>query len=109
MNTNKITQISNTDNSTNPPTTTITNVVSTIDFKRQILDYERTFYNTFYIVSNLYTKLNSKESNGGLYFRLGAFYDFNTYTVSPQIMVGYATNLTSFINKFQKKNETTKP
>lgn len=89
-------------------TTTITPntpLTTTLDFKHDILEYSRTFYNTFYIVSNFYTKLNSKETNGGLYFRLGAYYDFNTYTVSPQIMAGYATNLTSFINKFKSKNE----
>ena len=79
---------------------------TTADFKHDILQYDRTLYNTLFVVTNLYTKLNDKESNGGLYFRLGAYYDFKTYDVSPQIMVGYATNLTSFINKFKKKNET---
>lgn len=51
------------------------------------------------------TKLNNKEANSGLYFRLAGFYDLKTSEVSPQIMVGYATNLTSFINKFKKKDE----
>ena len=81
-------------------------LTTTSDFKHDILQYDHTLYNTLFIVSNLYTKLNDKDSNGGLYFRLGAYYDFKTYDVSPQIMVGYATNLTSFINKFKKKNET---
>lgn len=74
-----------------------------------IIEDKPTFLNSFYIVSNFYTKLNDKESNSGLYFRLAAYYDFDTSDIAPQIMVGYATNLTSFINKFKKKNEVTTP
>uniref|UniRef100_UPI00288B3AF8 hypothetical protein n=1 Tax=Xanthomonas sp. WCS2017Noco2-62 TaxID=3073640 RepID=UPI00288B3AF8 len=66
-------------------------------------------YNGLYVVSNFYTKLNDKETKSGLYFRLGLNYDFYSYDVAPQIMVGYATNLTSFINKFKKKDETPAP
>jgi hypothetical protein len=97
--------VSKIDNTTTPPTTTTTKEQTSFDFKNDVLDHDRTFFNTLYIVSNLYTKLNAKESNSGLYFRLGVFYDFHTYTVSPQIMVGYATNLTSFINKFNKRDD----
>jgi hypothetical protein len=73
---------------------------------KKAIDDKPTFLNNFYILSNFYTKLNDKESNSGLYFRLGAFYDFDTSDIAPQVMVGYATNLTSFINKFKKKDET---
>jgi hypothetical protein len=72
---------------------------------KSVMEDKATFLNGFYIVSNFYTKLNDKESNSGLYFRLGSYYDFNTSDIAPQVMVGYATNLTSFINKFKKKDE----
>lgn len=78
---------------------------------KSVMEDKATFLNGFYIVSNFYTKLNDKESNSGLYFRLGSYYDFDTSDIAPQVMVGYATNLTSFINKFKKKDEvpTTAP
>ena len=79
------------------------------DFKKDVLIKNTTLYNGMFVVTNLYTKLNDKETNNGLYFRLGVNYDFYSYDVSPQIMVGYATNLTSFINKFKKKDEVTTP
>ncbi len=74
---------------------------------KSVIEDKPTFLNNFYILSNFYTKLNDKESNSGLYFRLGGFYDFDTSDIAPQVMVGYATNLTSFINKFKKKDEVT--
>ena len=76
------------------------------ELRHHVINDKPTFLNSFYILSNFYTKLNDKEKNNGLYFRLGAVYDFETSDVSPQIMVGYATNLTSFINKFKKKDDT---
>lgn len=72
--------------------------------KKQLIA-QNTFYNMFYISSNFYTKLNDKETNGGLYFRLEAYYDFASSRVAPQLLAGYATNLTTFINKFKKKDE----
>ncbi len=74
---------------------------------KSVIEDKPTFLNNFYILTNFYTKLNDKESNSGLYFRLGGFYDFDTSDIAPQVMVGYATNLTSFINKFKKKDEVT--
>lgn len=76
---------------------------------KSAIEDKPTFLNNFYILSNFYTKLNDKESNSGLYFRLGGFYDFDTSDIAPQVMVGYATNLTSFINKFKKKDENVTP
>ena len=76
------------------------------ELRNHVIDDKHVFLNNFYILSNFYTKLNDKEKNNGLYFRLGGFYDFETSDISPQLMVGYATNLTSFINKFKKKDET---
>ena len=52
---------------------------------------------------NLYSKLNPDESNGGIYARLGGFYHLGSKDFYPQILVGYATNLSSFVNKFSKK------
>lgn len=75
------------------------------ELKHHVINDKPTFLNSFYILSNFYTKLNEKEKNNGLYFRLGGVYDFETSDVSPQLMVGYATNLSSFINKFKKKDE----
>lgn len=52
---------------------------------------------------NLYSKLNPSESNGGVYARIGGFYHLGAKDFYPQILVGYATNLSSFVNKFSKK------
>jgi hypothetical protein len=52
---------------------------------------------------DLYSKVSPKTSNGGIYARIGGFYHIETQDFYPQIMVGYATNLSSFINKFKKK------
>jgi hypothetical protein len=79
------------------------------DFEQDVLIKNKSLYNGLYVVSNFYTKLNDKETNNGLYFRLGVNYDFYSHDVAPQIMVGYATNLTSFINKFKKKEEVVIP
>lgn len=75
------------------------------NFKTDVIEQKNTLYNMAFLTTNFYTKLNNKETNSGLYFRLAGFYDLKTSEVSPQIMVGYATNLTSFINKFKKKDE----
>ena len=51
---------------------------------------------------NLYSKLNPDKSNDGLYARLGGFYHTGAKDFYPQLLVGYATNLSSFVNKFKK-------
>jgi hypothetical protein len=53
---------------------------------------------------DLYSKVNPDQSNGGIYARLGGYYHVETKDFYPQIMVGYATNLSSFVNKFRKDN-----
>ncbi|CAM3426421.1 hypothetical protein [Zobellia roscoffensis] len=55
------------------------------------------------VMANLYSLVNPNNSKSGLFFRLGGHYDLGNYDLYPQIMVGYATNLTSFINKVQSK------
>lgn len=52
---------------------------------------------------NLYSKLDPSESNGGIYARIGGFYHFGAKEYYPQLLVGYATNLSSFVNKFSNK------
>lgn len=51
---------------------------------------------------NLYSKVNPDQSNDGIYARLGGFYHLGLKDFYPQIMIGYATNLSSFVNKFKK-------
>lgn len=43
----------------------------------------------------------SAEKKSGVYFRMGGHYDFNGGHFFPQIMAGYATNLSSFVNKLK--------
>ena len=54
---------------------------------------------------DLYSKIDSEKSNGGIYARIGGFYQPNKKDFYPQIMVGYATNLSSFVNKFKKEEK----
>ncbi|WP_298346495.1 hypothetical protein [uncultured Algibacter sp.] len=56
------------------------------------------------VMANIYALTNSEDSNSGVYFRLGGHYNLGTYKVFPQIMVGYATNLSSFVNKLKKED-----
>lgn len=51
---------------------------------------------------NLYSKLNPDKTNDGIYARIGGFYHFGAKDFFPQILVGYATNLSTFVNKFKK-------
>ncbi len=52
---------------------------------------------------NLYSKLDPSSSSDGVYARLGGYYHLGEKDFFPQILVGYATNLTSFVNTFKKK------
>lgn len=56
------------------------------------------------VIANIYALTNSEDSNSGVYFRLGGHYNLGSYKVFPQIMVGYATNLSSFVNKLKKED-----
>lgn len=51
---------------------------------------------------NLYSKLNPDKTNDGIYARIGGFYHLGAKDFFPQILVGYATNLSTFVNKFKK-------
>ncbi|WP_242206629.1 hypothetical protein [Aestuariivivens insulae] len=55
--------------------------------------------------ANFYWLTNPNKSKGGIYAKLGCYYHTENYNIFPQIMVGYATNLTSFVNRFKPKKE----
>lgn len=66
-------------------------------------------YNVVNIKADFYWLTNpEKGKKGGVFARLGAFYHTQNYEVYPQLMVGYATNLTSFVNKFSPKAKENK-
>ncbi len=66
-------------------------------------------FNLVNIEANFYWLVNPEKSKGGIYAKLGSYFNTDTNGVFPQIMVGYATNLTSFVNRFKpKKPETVK-
>jgi hypothetical protein len=56
------------------------------------------------VMTNIYALVNPNSKKSGLFFRLGGHYDTGNYKLFPQMMLGYATNLTSFINRAQSKN-----
>ncbi|WP_445457704.1 hypothetical protein [Flavobacterium sp. HNIBRBA15423] len=58
----------------------------------------------FRLQLNLYSKLNPDKTNDGIYARIGGFYHLAAKEYYPQILVGYATNLSTFVNKFKKGN-----
>ncbi len=65
-----------------------------------------TRYNMVNVEANFYWLTNPDKSKGGIYAKLGTYYHTDNHTIFPQIMVGYATNLTSFVNRFKPKKKT---
>lgn len=63
-------------------------------------------YNLVNIEANFYW-LTSKERSGGVYAKIGSYYHTESHELFPQIMVGYATNLTSFVNRFKSDKPDT--
>lgn len=61
-------------------------------------------YNTAAVEANFYWLLNPETSKGGVYAKVGTYYHTQSHDIFPQILVGYATNLTSFVNRFSKDN-----
>lgn len=57
------------------------------------------------VMTNIYALVNPNNKKSGLFFRLGGHYDTGRYRLFPQMMLGYATNLTSFINRTQANNK----
>ncbi|MEP3836898.1 MAG: hypothetical protein ABJM36_04590 [Algibacter sp.] len=58
-------------------------------------------YNLINLEANFYWLTNPKTSVGGIYAKLGSYFHTDTNSIYPQFMVGYATNLTSFVDKFK--------
>ena len=56
------------------------------------------------VMANLFSMVNPEKSRAGLFVRVGGHYNKGLSEVFPQLMVGYATNLTSFVNKFSDKD-----
>ncbi|MEQ5790796.1 hypothetical protein J4E06_07015 [Muricauda sp. NFXS6] len=54
------------------------------------------------VMANLYSLVSPDNSKSGVFVRMGGHYNHGNNRIFPQIMVGYATNLTSFVNKFKK-------
>ena len=57
------------------------------------------------VLANLFSLVNPDTSKSGVFVRIGGHYNHGNSEIFPQIMVGYATNLTSFVNKF-KSNQS---
>lgn len=58
-------------------------------------------HNLINLSANFYWLTSPGQSDGGVYVRLAGTYHTPTSSVFPQVFVGYATNLTSFVNKFK--------
>ena len=68
-------------------------------------------YNLVNVEANFYWLTSPEKSKGGIYAKIGSYYHTENHSIYPQIMVGYATNLTSFVNRFKPKaaDNVTKP
>lgn len=56
---------------------------------------------------NAYFMTNPSRSNGGLYFRLSNYFNYNFKQLFPQVMVGYSTRLSGMIKNIRSKPVTT--
>jgi hypothetical protein len=66
-------------------------------------------YNIVHLKADFYWLANSeKNKKGGIFARIGGLYHTESKEIFPQLMVGYATNLTSFVNKFSPKEKESK-
>lgn len=54
------------------------------------------------LLANVYAYTDSENSNSGVYVRFGGHYNLGNSRLFPQLLVGYATNLSSFVNKLTK-------
>ncbi|MFD0990477.1 hypothetical protein ACFQ1R_10245 [Mariniflexile jejuense] len=86
-----------------------TKAINGRSFKNDIIvdtgnNYFVSKYNLVNVEANFYWLTNPDKSKGGIYAKLGSYYHTENHSIFPQIMVGYATNLTSFINKSKPRN-----
>ena len=61
-------------------------------------------HNIVNVSAKFYWLINPGKSNGGIYANAGLAYHTPTQSSFPQLQVGYATNLTSFVNRFKLKD-----
>lgn len=86
------------------------NVIGNRSLKNDIInqtgkDHFLLDYNLINIEANFYWLTNPEKSKGGVYAKLGSYFHTDSNSIFPQIMVGYATNLTSFVNRFKPKKQ----
>ncbi|SNR60458.1 hypothetical protein SAMN04488009_2770 [Maribacter sedimenticola] len=82
------------------------------DFRDDIIiqDQSNSFlvkHNLVNVSTNFYWLTNPGKTTGGVYARVGVAYHTASDAIFPQVLVGYATNLTSFVNRFKPKSSTT--
>ena len=90
------------------------NTIANRNFKNDIIvetdkDHFLFAYNMINLNASFYWLTNPESSKGGIYANLGGYFHTDSNSVFPQFMVGYATNLTSFVNRFKVKGSSTKP
>ncbi|MEN8902092.1 MAG: hypothetical protein ABF247_12415 [Nonlabens sp.] len=73
--------------------------LGTTDFEKNVLNQKG---DLVHVKANFYWLTNPQNSDGGIYTSLGTSYHTGTDGVFPQFMIGYATNLTSFVNRIKK-------
>ena len=64
-------------------------------------------YNLINLEANFYWLTNPDKSRGGVYAKVGTYFHTPSNSIFPQIQVGYATNLTSFVNRFKPSKPKT--
>lgn len=52
---------------------------------------------------NTYFMVNPVRSNGGLYFRLSNYFNYNFSQIFPQVLVGYSTRLSGMVKNLREK------
>lgn len=70
--------------------------VNGLDFKAQNEDQSN-----IRIMLDLFALSNSEKSKSGVFFRFGGHFNPKQKRVFPQLMAGFATNLSSFVNKLK--------
>jgi hypothetical protein len=63
-------------------------------------------YNLINVEANFYWLTDPGKSSGGIYTKIGAWFHTDNNSIFPQLQVGYATNLSSFVNRFISKPDT---
>ncbi len=65
-------------------------------------------HNIVNLQADFYWIAKGSKTNGGVYASIGGAYFTKGSIIEPQLLVGYATNLTSFVNRFKKQKPEVK-